>query len=487
MSDTTEASDVAFGFEVSTGFLARMALSFIGFVGTIVFARLLGSTEFGGYYLLYSVTLFGVRPVQGFAHAAKKRLSEHGSDAERILGGHLLVLFGVTTVAVVLARLFERELVAYSGLSEAALLVTVLLFTLTLVESVTTILEGTGRVGISNSIDLVGSIFTFPLQLAFVLVGFGAAGMAYGLSVASLATALVGLFVLGVRPSLPTRETLRSLWEFGRFSALSTTVAKVLFRVDILLLGAFFTPAVAGAYEVALKLSIPAILIATVAGNGLMARVSNFASKGDTRSLVLDVNNTLSVSSVFAVPMLFGAVALQGDVVVTLYGSDFRQGSVFLVWVMVYQLARSFSSPMLRTLEGLDHPDLNLWIGIGVLALNVVLGVALLSVVGPVGVVLATVVAELIRYGLATYFVKREVPHVVVIPRMVGEQIAAGAIMFGVVAAASGYVPVHSWIDLVILVGLGAVVYGVSLLGISEGHRTMARNVAAQFRRADPT
>jgi O-antigen/teichoic acid export membrane protein len=308
--------------------------------------------------------------------------------------------------------------------------------------------------------------------------------MVYGLSGVSLVTALLGLYVFGVRPKLPTSATLQSLWEFGRFSVISTTVSKVLFRVDIVLIGLFFTPALAGAYEVAIKLSVPAILVSTVAGNGLMARVSNFDSKGDTQSLVVDVNNTISVSSVFAVPMLFGAVALQGDIVVTLYGSEYSRGSVFLVWVMAYQLIRSFSSPMLRTLQGLDRPDLNLWIGLGVLTVNVALGVALLSVVGPVGVVLATVVSELLRYAVATYIVKRTVEGVAVLPRMVGEQVAAGTVMFVVVVLLNGSLPVRSWIDLVALVGAGAAVYGVSLLGISKGHRTMARNVAAQFRRA---
>ena len=480
MSD--DASSVQFGLEVSSGFLARAVMYLIGFVGTILFARILGPADFGGYYILLSLVLIAVRPIDGVATAAKKRFSERETFRRELLGSQILVIAGFGAVGGVLAVALRGQLVSYSGLEWAALLFGVLLVSVSFVESTMTLIEGTGRVSISNFVDLLGSVITFPAQLGFVLLGYGAAGMAFGLALSSVVTAFVGLSLLGLSPAVPSRETLASLWSFGKFSVVSSSVAKVLARVDILLLGFFVGPAIAGKYEVALKLSLPAMFLSMVASSGLLARVSNFDSKGDHEPIIIDLKNTLSVTGMFAAPMFFGALALRGSIVVTVYGSKYNGASVFLVWLVLYQFVRTQSSPILNTINGLDRPDLVLGVSVATLLLNVGLGVALLFEIGPVGVVYASVVAETFRYLAGAAFLRRTMADVVLFPRTLLEQVTSGGVMFGVVSATAPHLPVRSWVDLLLLVGLGATVYGVTLFAISNDHRTIARNVFSQFR-----
>lgn len=477
-----EASDVRFGLEVSSGFIIRLVMSGIGFVGTIIFARLLDPSLFGGYYLLLSVVLITVQPIQGFATAAKKRFSETDGSRQEILGAQLIAISILGAVGTVLAFAFQGPLTNYSGLEEAALLFSLLLVTVSFVESVMTVIEGTGRVSISNLVDLLGSVLTFPFQLALVLVGFGASGMAFGLAASSTITGVVGIVVLGVIPRLPSKATVESIWEFGRFSAVSRLASKVLARTDMVLLGVFFTPTIAGHYEVAWKLSVPATLIGVVVGNGLMARVSNLQSKGNVERIRVDLKNALSVTGLFAIPMFFGALALKGELAVTIYGSGYRGAAEFLAWIVFYQLLRKQADQLLNTVHGLDRPDATLFVDVSTLVLNIGLGVALLSVFGPVGVVYASVIAETLRLMGGVVVVRRLVSDPVLFPRAIGEQIVAGALMFVAVEGLNRVVQVRSWVDLTVLLAVGGVTYGTVLVLLSDSHRSIASSVYSQFR-----
>lgn len=481
---TTEASDIDFGLEVSSAFLIRAVMYLIGFVGTIVFARILGPRDFGGYYLLLSIVLIGIRPVDGFATAIKKRFSETNAPRRELLGSHLLGVALLGLVGVVLVAIFGNHLENYSGLPSAGVLFLVLLLAVSFVESTMTVIEGTGRVSISNLVDLLGSVLTFPAQLGFVLLGFGAAGMAFGLASASAVTAVVGLFVIGIRPKVPSRQTVESLWKYARFSIFSSSVAKILSRVDILILGFFVGPVVAGQYEVALKLSLPAMFLSMVASSGLMARVSNFQSKQETEAIIVDLKNTLSITGLMAIPMFFGALALRGDIAVTVYGSEYAGASDFLALLILYQLVRTQASPVLNTINGIDRPETALRISTVTLLLNVLLGVGMFYTIGAVAVVVASVIAETFRYLTGAYLLSRHLPETELFPRTLLTQVAASIFMFVVVFAARTYVTVESWLSLLVLVGLGAIVYGSVLFCISKTQRRIAASVFGQFRSA---
>lgn len=61
------------------------------FVATILFARILGPTEFGSYSFLIAVTMVITRPVFGVTKAVMKRTSKAGSDQRELFGLQLLV------------------------------------------------------------------------------------------------------------------------------------------------------------------------------------------------------------------------------------------------------------------------------------------------------------------------------------------------------------------------------------------------------------
>ncbi|WP_435178030.1 oligosaccharide flippase family protein [Halorussus sp. AFM4] len=461
-----DAADRSLGGETAKGTAAKAAMAVVGFAGTVVLARLFDPAVFGGFYLLLSLVKLVDRPVRGFGTAAKKRFSEVGSRRSEVLGGQFLVTGLWVAFAGLGALLLGDWLRSYTGLRDAPVLFVVLLAALGLYVSFERAVEARGLLGVSFTADAVRSYLTLPLQVGFIFLGFGAAGMAWGLAAATFLSIPLLVRYVDAKPAVPSRETVESLLTYARYSIPGVVIGKAYDRFDVLLLGFLVGQSAAGNYEVAAKLTIPALIVAEVAGSGLMARASNLHSEG--RAVGLDVTNTLAFASILAVPIFFGAVALAEPLVVTVYGPAYAEAGTLLVAIALYRLVRTQNEPLLQTLDGLDRPDVTMRLSVAALAVNIAFGVALTLAVGPVGVALSTVLAECVRYGWAARVVRRETAGVELLTRPFLEQVATGLVMFLVVAGLHRVVPVRSWLHLGLLVGVGAVTYGATLFAISS-------------------
>lgn len=473
---TEDASSVSLGGETVKGTVAKVAMAGIGFAGTILFARLLGSTKFGQYHLLLAVVILAIRPISGgWSSAAKKRASEAQTSESEIVGAQLLMAALWLLLIGVAVAVFEAQLRSYTGLENAALLFVVLLGSKLAYESFVPVIAARGRLGISVGLDALRSYLTFPLQVAFVLLGLGVTGMVYGLAGATLLSVPVALYYLGRSPTLPSRGTLERMWKFARYSIPSSMLLKTYDKFDTILLGFLLVPDAVAQYEVAAKLTLPAVFLAEIAGGGLMARVSNLRSKGG--DVAQDISNVISFTSILSVPMFFGALAISKPLVVTVYGGEFEQAASLLIGLALFRVVATQSMPLLQVLNGLDLPNLHLKLSSLALAVNIVLGVALTLRIGAIGVVIATVVAEVTRYTGIVYLVKRRLPEVTPLPRELSKQVGAGIVMFVIVTVCHGYLPVRSWVDLCALLAVGAATYGVVLLAISSQLRLTIASV----------
>lgn len=471
----TDASEVSLGGETAKATIAKFTMAASGFVGTVVFANLLAPSRFGGYYLLFALVKIADRPLLGLATASKKRLSEAESFRSELLSLQILAGGVWALVGGVAALLFGRFLRSYTGLPAAAPLFVLLLALLSTYDSLDTLVQATGRIGAATWTDAVRSYLTLPLQVGLVLLGYGAAGMALGLAGATILTLPVLVYVLHIVPEYPTRATAASVWTYARHSIPTAIVGKAYDRFDVVLLGLIVTPAAAGEYEVAAKLTLPAVFVAEVASSGLMARVSNLASKGERYAQ--DVTNTIAFAGILAVPILFGAIALPRQLVVTIFSPKYAGATDFLIGLALYRTVAAQTAPLGSALSGVDRPDVVKRVSIAALGLNVILGVGLTLWIGAIGVVIATILAELLRYVVLSARLKQTTPDVKIVPRPLAEQVLGGVVMFVVVVAAESVVVVDSWVDLGLLVGLGAITYSVFLLAVSESVRVTVGSV----------
>lgn len=480
----SNAGDMNFSFEVAKSFVGTVVQAVFGLAGIIVFARILGPVEFGGFYLLLSITQIINPPFKGWSTAVKKRFSEYESNRSEIFGSQIFInIIGLTVIGVC-AILLESYLVLYTGLDYALLLLLVILATVAFFEPLQQMLDGVGRPALSTWIDTVRSILTTPLQLGLVLLGFGAMGMGLGLAGATAITVLVCYRYLGVRPTLPSRETLESVWEFARYSFVHELIGTAYDRYDVLLLGALLGQAAVADYEVALKLTLPATFISGAITGALVPRISNLDSRG--KSVGDDVTNSIAFASLLAIPIFFGAFAIPHTLVVTVFGSPYRDAAVLLVGLALVRIIHIQGNHLSNVLQGIDRPDLPLRISGIAFGLNIVVGYVLVKQIGALGAVLGTVAAAGLRYLILSYHTRTLIDGVRLFPRPLIEQMAAGFVMFLTVEAIHSILSIQSWVDLLLLVGTGAAVYGVILLVISTQFRHIVQEVIEDVLTATP-
>lgn len=461
--------DADFGVQVGIGFVGRVVTALVAFIGSILLARVLGPDDYGTFYLLMAVVAFLDNPLTGWAKACRKRLTEDEFPSGEAIGSTLIGIALTSITVFGLGWLISPQIAEFTGYEDGWLLLATLFLGMVTYHTANEVLKSTKRFGSSTWLEASRDVIRVLAQAALVLLGFGVAGMVGGMVLANLVIAPIVIYLIGIRPSMPSLAAVREIWSYARFSIPGGVVSTAQSRMDLILLGFLVGSGIAGNYEVAFKLTMPAMFVAGVAQNGLMGRISNLRSRDE--EFTTDIQNNLAHASVLGVPLFFGALVLAKPVVVTIYSSQYVAAAPFLVGLAFFRLIQTQKAILVSTIDGLDRPDLNLRISTLVFSLNLFLGVALLFAVGPIGVVIATVVSEGIAYLARAYWIRSLVPSCRLFPRPLIEQIASGIVMTVAVAAGRLAFPLASWPYVVLVVGLGGVTYFVALTTISHPFR----------------
>lgn len=472
-------SDISLSREVLSGTAAKIVLLIVGFLGNIVFARVLGAKGFGAYYLLVALENIVDRPIVGFSVAAEKRLSESDSNEPVIFGSFLSALSVFLLIAILASAALEPWLRSYIGIDRALPLFILLLVTLSIQETFSTLLASTGRQGLVNWLDSLRSVITTPAQISFILLGLGVLGMSLGIALASIITSLLILFFIGLFPAMPTRASLQSLWEYGRYSIPSAITSFGYDKIAFLIIGYTSGTEIAGYFEASLKLTVPALLVGGVASGVLMPKVSSLMSRGEDVSR--DVENVLSFTSIIAVPIVFGAASLADKIIITTYGGDFAPAAQFLVLFAVYRLIRTRSKPFVSVVKGMNRPDIDLYSTIAASAVLIVVGWPLLAEFGPSGIIVGMIGATSTRYLITSHYAQRRIGSFSHLPRPFLVQITAGATMFITIEYISSMIALDPWYRVFLLIGFGAAIYFVTLVVLSKHTRNTVLTVFEDY------
>ena len=479
MTDSDDGADsISLGMETIKGVSAKFIQAVLGFAGTIVFARVLGPTSFGGFYFLLAITQLANRPIRGVANAVKKRFSEVEARRDELVG--LVVVINVILVVVSGLLVLSTNYLASQTNVPMGEMVFLAIFAATIFFfPLQSMLQSAGRPGLTMWIDTGRSVLTLGLQLLLVWLGLDAAGMGFGLAGATVLTIPVTYYFLRTPPSIPSQETARSVWTFARYSIPEAVVGQAYDRFDILLLGALVGSAIVGQYEVAAKLTLPAVFMSGAITAGLMPKISAIDSK--RKSPVEDATNAISYASALSIPIFFGALAMSEQLVVTAYGEEYAAAAPFLIGLALFRVFVTQSAIYKSILRGIDEPRITLKYSMTSLAVNVVLGVTLLVAVGPLGIVAATVAAEAIRLVLFWKKTRQYLPKIDLFPSPLVHQFLAGVVMCVAVIALVESVAVRSWVEVVLLISIGGTVYGLLLLAISSQTRVTVIDTLEQI------
>jgi O-antigen/teichoic acid export membrane protein len=467
-----------FGVQVGIGTLGQVAMMLIGFGGSVVLARVLGPVEFGAFYALLAVVSVLRRPISGWAAGCRKRFREIEFPGREAMGATLLGV-GLWTVVTGLGTWAVRgQIATYSGRPDGWLLLSALLFGLGGFSACVDVLRASRQFGTGNWLVAVRELARVVFQIGLVLgAGLGVLGMVGGMVLGNLVVVPIVLVLIGVPPAVPTRARLADIWTFARASIPRSVLSTGQDRIDVILLGVLAGSGVVGNYEVALKLTIPALLVTGTVVDGLLGRISDRRSRG--QDVARDVQNTLGYASLFAIPLFAGALVIGEPVVVTIYSSQYASAGAFVAGLALFRVVRTQKKVLAAVVDGFDRPAWGLKVSVVVFLLNLILGVGLYLHIGAIGVVAATVISEFVAYAGLALLVRRLVPAAPVLPRALLDQVAAGVLMAVVIGGLRWLLGLPTWWAVFAYVGLGGVTYFGGLFALSRQFRSTMRGVAA--------
>lgn len=458
-------------------FLSQVATSIFGFVVTVYLTNELGAAVFGNYALVVAVLVWlKVLGGQGIQMAIRKRVSE-GHMEEGYFGGGLLLQLGAVAVLAGGVVVFREPLNDYLR-TEAALALVALLVTGLLLWQVRAALEGRHRVALSSLLGPLDRTARGALQIGVVAVGLGTVGwLLAGYAVAELVTALVGLALLAIRPRLPTREQLRSLLNYAKYSWFSGIESRTFASMDTLVLAIpvfAISSSQIGIYEAAWNLASVLAVFGASVSTTLFPAISELSSAGEDGIEGL-IDDAVAFSGLFVIPGFVGC-AVVGRRVLAIYGSAFTRGYTILLVLVAARALYVYQSQFTNVLAAIDRPDSAFRVNVVFIATNLVLNVALVALVGWLGAAVATATSAAVGIVLSYWYLRRYV----VVPIPVGElasQVVAALVMGGVVLFARGYAGAGT-VWTVVLVAIGGGVYFATLIVLSRRFRaTVRRNL----------
>jgi O-antigen/teichoic acid export membrane protein len=389
-------------------FIIRMASALIVFVSQILFARWMGSDEFGTYVYVWTwLMLVGDIVHLGVPLTAQRYVPEYTqSGSGNLLRGYLTasrwMTFALATMAAVAAALIVRLL---TGFLDGNVVLPLYLACIALpFYALTFMLDGLARSYNLINLALLPPYIVRPLLLIAVVAGFRGAGFPVNaatvmgaLAVAVWATALIQLFQLR-RKLQHTLSAGPKAYDMRGWLATSLPIILVwslytmLTSTDVLVLKQF-RPAeeVAHYYAAAKTLALVSIIYFAVAAASAH-RFTAYHVAGDRAGLAAFAAST--VKWIFwpslAVTVL---ILVLGRPVLLFFGRDFVDGYPVMVVLAMGQLARAAIGPAERLLNMLGQQRICALAYAAAFSVNIVGCFLLAPTYGGIGVATATATA----------------------------------------------------------------------------------------------
>lgn len=456
-------------------FTGKMGESVIGFLTVLYIAHAHGPSALGLYALAVAVATWASIPIAAIANAIAKRTSEDGH------GGYLtagVLLSGVLLVGILqVLWLAAGPIQAYTGVDIeflAGLVIAMGVFSLAGNAFVGRTLVA--QDGLINAIDRVIRLVAI---VGLVTLGWGVTGIVVGHIAGVILAWSGGVLAYWSRldPARPRMSDGGDLLRYAKHIWLDVVRARAFSWTDTLVLGVFVSPALVGVYEVAWRLGQVILLVSQSIQRAVFPRISTSTS-GDYSRVRGLLEDSLAYPGIIAFPAIIGAGIL-GANVFRVYGSDFLvPGAGFvLVGLLVAAGLGTFGRQFIGALNAIDRHDTAFRINAVTIGANLVLNVVLVIHLGWIGAAIATPSTFALSLVLGYVAIRRELGGVGLPMRDISDQLLAALLMGGAVGALVWIFPIQSIPWLLAVVGVGAGLYGLWIVALSDTVRSTASHI----------
>ena len=439
----------------------QIVFTFIGFLSTMYFARVVGAGVLGAYFLF--VAYFGIIGLMadgGIGGAAVKRISE-GEEPDAYFSAFVMLRSVFVTVVVVALIAFRSYFVDLNSAGTFNWLLVALVVSL-LWGVVSSGIGGRGKMGISATAIFINNVSRILIQVIAVFLGYGVAGLVGGFVVGILVGAIVQLRFFDLHFVRFGWRHLKSLSSFSFWSFLVSGGILVYMNSDSVMIGYFLNNADVGVYRVIFQFTALAAFTTLALRSTLWPRISRWDKIGETGLIEESLSRAFTYSLILALPLFVGGALLGDRLLYFFYGADFVSYTTLMILftVQIVNIFRYFFTTYLSAMNQLKEL---FKITVVAVAANIALNAALIPVIGISGAAVATLVTMSLNAVLARRVLARMVT--LRVERSSLLNIFKASVAMGVVVGVYRLVvPLTSvWLTLVPVV-LGGVVYGVLVL-----------------------
>ncbi|MFD1633362.1 flippase [Haloplanus ruber] len=462
-------------------FSARVCKAAIGFLAVTVFSRELGASPLGTYYpFLALLGIIGLPANLGIRQATKKRISE-GNDKSAYLGTGLILKSAIVFAISGILWFSGTYINKFLGANLAQLVVITLIID-QLGRFSISILHGELRVGETAILEVIRPLSWLVVGYFLYLRGYGVYALVYGYLVGTILASMVGWWKVSVSIGRPTVEHARSLFDYARFSAISSVGGYFYSWTDVGILTLFVvwgigvTRADIGAYENAWRLSLVTMLFGKSIATALFPQISRWDADDATDRIESAIPTALLPSLLLVIPAFVGTLILSKDLLRILFGPEFTVAWLALIVLAAGKIPQSLHTLLSRSLNAIDYPDLAAYAAISSALLNMIFNIVLIWQFGIVGAAIATVGSFMINTILHAHYLNQFLDIELPLREAIWSVVASAAMGIGVYGARL-MIELNSIIQLLAIIVLGVIIYTVAILTYSpirlEAQRTL--------------
>lgn len=437
--------------------VAKLSGYVVSLVGYFIFARELGTAGLGSFFLFQSVVIISSVPANfGLNKALIKRMSE-GTPSGRIVSSVYLIKTISLSFVLSIIFLFENQISSFIGI-EVGIYIFIAIplreYSLTANHA----LSGENYPDKAEIIRSIGILVWGIFGYIFIFQGYQSLGLVLAFLTQYLAVFILSAGNLETLPTLPTKDSFRSVIKYAKFSAVSSTGALAYNWADTVLIGFFLTPAAVGAYEIAWRISGVFSLLGSSLGTVLFPQISLWHSEENYTQIGKAVSQSILPATGLVIPGIAGAIFLGEPLLRILYGPEFIIATLSLIILISDKAFNAVYAIFRHSLGAIDRPDLSAkWRLVGI-SVNLVMNVALILRFGITGAAVATLTSTVVEMSLYYRSLSSRIAIQIPYLSLLWCTISA-LIMYGTLTISTKVINISSISELVLVIIFGGVVY----------------------------
>ncbi|MDG5761741.1 polysaccharide biosynthesis C-terminal domain-containing protein [Natronococcus sp. A-GB1] len=458
---------------------ARTLSSILTFLGLAYFARTVGATELGVFFMFQALLSFLVIPSNlGLRLALEKRISESSDNKSAYLTTGLLMKVALLAGVALLVLALDTYITQYLG-ADLTLYLIIALVCRELGELMVGVIRGELRVGETAILQLAYSTGWIGTGVVLTTIGYGLYGLVYALIVGYLAKLLWAIHRQRTPFGKPNLALGWSLAGYGVYSIIPSIDGEVHNWMDIFLISLFMTPAAVAAYEFAWRISEVFKVLISAISETIFPQISAWDAEGSVQQLEEMIPRAITPGLILVIPATAGAWLLGEELLEIVFGAEYAVAGGALVILLAGKAPRMIRAVVGKCLLGIDRADRVTIAAVVDIVANVVLNIILIQLFGLAGAALGTTLSLLIGLGVRWWFLSQELT-VSVEWRSAVWSLGASGVMFVVLWAVLSFVEISGLVSLLLAVASGAMIY-FATLSLNDRLRTDARSLFQAF------